>query len=335
MQDVSATSPVLDDIARMWRFARAHDIAAELKRLHRPVLLRSLAAVVFDWALIFAAFAAVTHWGLIAVPAAIVVIGNRQRALGNLLHDAAHGSFGRHRRRADGIARWLLFRPMWVSLEIYRREHFAHHRLLGVPGHDVDLIHCEADMDRPWRALLWHHAGQFQTYRGALCGHLLRATARERLLMLAAWGCVAAVPGVAIGPAAALEFAALWLASRASMFHLITTFREISDHVGLRPGSLIGFTRNQTASGLLAAVFHPHNNGYHLAHHLNPGMPYHALPRAHALLLGWPDYAAATHCARYFGGETPLVRSWVRRPRTAARASPAAGRSPTASAATP
>ena len=115
-----------------------------------------------------------------------------------------------------------------------------------------------------------------------------------------------------ITPVAALEFAALWLVSRATIFHLITTFREISDHVGLRPGSLIGFSRNHTASGLCGALLHPHNNGYHLVHHLNPGMPFYALPQAHALLLAWPEYAAATHCHSYFFGETALVRSWVR-----------------------
>jgi len=336
MQDASATPPVLDDIARMWRYAREHGIAAEIKRLHQAVLWRALAAAIFDWALIFAAFAAVMSWGLIAAPIAIAVVGNRQRALGNLLHDAAHGSFGRHRRRADIIALWLLFRPMWVSLDIYRREHFAHHRLLGVPGYDVDLIHSEADMGRPWPVLLWRHVAQPRIWRSAVLGHLLRATTRERVLMLAVWGGLLALLGLAIRPMAAVDFAVLWLASRASAFHLITTFREISDHVGLRPGTLLGFTRNHTASGLLAMVFHPHNNGYHLAHHLNPGMPYHALPRAHALLLAWPDYAAATHCRQYFCSGTSLVRSWVRLSHAASIAQANASRAggPAASAVT-
>jgi fatty acid desaturase len=296
----------------MWRYAHDHGLAAEIKFLHRPVIWRSLAAAIGDWVAVFATFAAVVAWGSLAAPVAIVIIGNRQRALGNLLHDAAHGNFGRNRGTADLIGRWLLFRPMWNSLEIYRREHFAHHRLLGVPGHDVDLIHSEEDMGRSWLGLLWRHVVNRHSWQGSTFGHLLRAEPGEFGLMVVWWGGLLLALAWLITPIAALEFAALWLVSRATIFHLITTFREISDHVGLRPGSLIGFSRNHTASGLCGALLHPHNNGYHLVHHLNPGMPFYALPQAHALLLAWPEYAAATHCHSYFFGETALVRSWVR-----------------------
>jgi fatty acid desaturase len=85
-------------------------------------------------------------------------------------------------------------------------------------------------------------------------------------------------------------------------------FREISDHAGLQPGTLMGFSRNTIGQGLLGQLFHPHHNGMHLVHHLNPGMPFHALPAAHELLLAWPEYAAAAHCESYGA----LVRSWVR-----------------------
>ncbi len=312
MPTAVATRPILEDIARMWQFARARGAAGEIKRLHRPVIWRSLAAAIGDWGMIITAFAAVLIWGALAAPIALVVIGNRQRALGNLLHDAAHGSFGHNRHLADRIARWLLFRPMWNSLELYRREHFAHHRLLGTPGHDVDLIHDERDMNQPWPMLLWRHATNPRTWMGSTFGHLLRTDARERGMMLAWWGGVLLAAGWVLTPREALECAVLWVASRATAFHLLTTFREISDHVGLRPGTLMGFSRNHTAGGMIGALFHPHNNGYHLVHHLNPGMPFHALPRAHVLLMAWPDYAAATHSDSYFLGESALVRSWVR-----------------------
>src|ERR1700722_3926147 len=104
MRANGTTRPALDDIARMRRYARDHGFAAEIRNLHRPIILRSLAAAIGDWLAIFAAFAAVLAWGALAAPLAIIVIGNRQRALGNLLHDAAHGSLGRNRQSADLIA---------------------------------------------------------------------------------------------------------------------------------------------------------------------------------------------------------------------------------------
>jgi fatty acid desaturase len=300
--------PIHTDIAEMWRMARSLGFASALKSLHRPKFGRSLMAVIVDWVAIFAAFALVLKFGFLIAPVAIIIIGNRQRALGNLLHDAAHGSFGRNRPLADQITRWILFLPLWNAMEIYRRDHFAHHRQLGVAGLDGDLIHREEDLTKPWFGLLWLHLTDQRNWFGSVFAHLPRAGWRETGAMLLWWsGLLITLAGL-INPMAALAFFALWLISRATVFHFITMFREISDHVGLKPGTLMGFSRNNTAGGIFTILFHPHNNGYHLVHHLNPGMPFHALPQAHKLLLAWPEYAAATHCDTY----AALVRSWVR-----------------------
>lgn len=55
---------------------------------------RPIRDIVMDWSLILLAVAAV-HWvGWWWAPMAIVVIGNRQVALGNILHDAGHRMLG-------------------------------------------------------------------------------------------------------------------------------------------------------------------------------------------------------------------------------------------------
>lgn len=297
----------------MWRFARAQGFARELKALHRPRPARALGAALGDWALIAAATAAAVTFGWAAMPVALLVIGNRQRALGNLLHDASHWSFDGNRRRSRILANLLLCWPLWVSVALYRDEHGRHHRHLGDPARDPDYIHDAARLGRGWVAVWLDQLGSAQMFRRALFADLGRMAWRSRLGVLGWWAAALALVSAAAGAEAALVFLALWVGARATVFHAITAFREISDHVGLTPGGLIGFSRNHPFGGVIGQLVHPHHNGYHLLHHLCPGIPFHAMPRAHILLLRWPDYAAGEHCDSYFSGPLSAVRSWTRR----------------------
>jgi fatty acid desaturase len=308
---------VLRDVAEMWRYARRAGIARQLKSLHRPRLSRFLLAAAGDWGLIGLAAAAAmaasgTPYIWVAVPLALLVIGNRQRALGNLLHDASHWSMDGNRHRSQIVANLLFCWPLWVSMPIYRDEHNRHHRHLGDPARDPDFIHDENRLSRGWFSVWLDQMRAPQLIRSALIGDMLRMGWLSRLGVLAWWGGLLGLIAALAGTPQALTFLGLWLGAKATAFHAITAFREISDHVGLKPGSLIGFSRNHPFSSAAGHLIHPHHNGYHLLHHLNPGIPFHALPKAHALLLGWPRYAAGEHCDSYFSGRLSATRSWVR-----------------------
>lgn len=302
-----------NEIADMWHFAREAGFAEELESLHRPRLSRSLFAVIGDWALIALATVATLEIGWAAVPISLLVIGNRQRALGNLLHDASHWGFDANRSRSTILANLLLCWPLWVTMVIYRDEHNRHHKFLGIPARDPDYIHDETRLSRGWFSVWLDQILSPRMFRISLLSHIMRLDTVSLAGVVGWWVVVLGLIALASSMTDALIFFALWIAARATAFHVITSFREISDHVGMRPGSLIGFSRNHPFSSVLGQILHPHNNGYHLLHHLAPGIPFHAMPRVHALLLSWPPYATAEQCDSYFLGENSAVHSWVRR----------------------
>jgi fatty acid desaturase len=115
------------------------------------------------------------------------------------------------------------------------------------------------------------------------------------------------------GVSTALLFFISWIVARAFVHHLIISFVILSDHVGLYPGgSILSFARNHSVHGILRLLIHPHNNGYHLTHHLLPGIPFYGLAKAHKVILQWPPYAQAEHCQSYFFGNRSAIRSWCR-----------------------
>jgi fatty acid desaturase len=295
----------------MWDFLREKGLVARWRALRKPRAARLFLVATIDWLAIAGAFFAFLNFGLVAAPFSLLVIGNRQRALGNLLHDAAHGNCRTSGRAGDAIAEMLLFLPMWNAMRKYRREHFAHHCWLGDPTEDVDFIHRESDRGGSWVVIWLRLAQDPRVIASSTFAHLWRSEPSEAAAMLAFTAAALSAMLLALGPAAPVEFLVLWLAARATVFHAITTFREISDHAGLQPGSVLGFSRNHVGRGPLAILFHPHDNGLHLVHHLDPALPFWALREAHEILMGWPAYAAATHTTRYFGGDRALVRSWV------------------------
>lgn len=283
---------------------------------HLPLLQlqpwRPLRDVALDLSLIAIALSAalMQPW---AVPLALLVLGNRQRSLGNILHDAAHRNLTRDRWLNDLLTRTLIAPLLFVSLSRYRDLHFRHHLDLGEAGADPDLIpipHRKADS---WLHAVAVNLLSWPAIVGSVFGHLLdRAVPRKhRLYIVAWWAAVCSLMAMVFGHSAVGEALAVWLLARGTAFHAITTYREMCDHHGLKPGGVFSFTRDFTGQGPWTWLFHPRNNAYHLTHHLLPAVPYYRLPEAQRLFATIPPYQSrARVCSRYFDGESAMVLAW-------------------------
>ena len=308
----SASGTELHDGAAVWRFAHDVGCAISLKQLHDRSAFASSRAIIVDWLVIFASFALFWAYGPWLSPLALLLIGNRQRALMVLVHDGSHYALHSSKHLNDLIAQYFLCAPMLTSITTYRRLHLQHHNHLGDEALDTDFLHSEQLLRQGAARIYASQLLAPSNFRTALVGALPALTIADRLRVAGWWLFLLVAVSAAAGPAAALAFALTWLAARLSVYHAIISFVIISDHFGLVPGTILGFTRNHPPRGAIAWLLHPHHNGLHLTHHVLPGLPFHALNRAHGILLGWRPYAAAEHCGSYFIGADSVLRSWQR-----------------------
>lgn len=306
-------SEVLDDQSELRvQLQRTGGAHRELLRLNWVLPLKDIA---FDWASVLAATAAVASIGPAMLPIALIVVANRQRALGNILHDAGHRNLCRTRRINDSLAALLVAPLVFASLERYRADHFRHHLQLGAAGGDPDLMTPPGMLPGHWLRSYLPQVFSFHAWWGNFSGHLgaVGVSRADRAYIVAWWLAATALMFEVAGALFTLTFIGLWLLSRATVFHLITTLREMCDHFGLRPGGIMSFTRDMVVGGPWRWLIHPRNNGYHLTHHLLPAVPYYRLPQAQALFRRLPTYRAhGTVCDAYFIGSAAVVRAWER-----------------------
>lgn len=306
---------VQKDLRSFRRQLEKHGI--ELRAFTRHNTFLTLFHIGMDWLIVLLAWRlviALPH--MLTVPAALVLIGSRQRALGNLLHDASHYLLCTSKRINDVVAQLFLALPMVASIREYRQSHFQHHANLGDQIADPDYFAGRTfrrgrnTAGQAFRRMAFDRKYWLENGFGGF----LTASGSVRLRLFTWWLGTWTFLSWISSPVDASAFVALWFGSRLTAFHLITSFREICDHTGLIPGGVFSYTRNIVGTSLLNQIFHPHDNGYHLVHHLAPAIPCHRLPAAHRAFMDMPAYATqAVYCDGYFTGDHPAIVCWVER----------------------
>ncbi|CAN5603985.1 fatty acid desaturase family protein [soil metagenome] len=270
------------------------EVRSELRRIND---LRNVGAVALAWV-----HAAVTI-GLavwVAHPvgyvAAVILMGPVFARFAILAHEAAHKLLFTDKRINDWVGRWLIGYPAFVPLDVYRRGHFAHHKDEFGPNEPdmnlyVDYPVSRASLRRKlvrdaigisgWKNLLpllrssVHGGATTPVARRILCTQVVlfagfTAFGRPELYLL------------------------LWLLPWMTSWRVLNRLRSIAEHGGMERNDDRRRTTHHVRQTRLANFFIvPLNTGWHLAHHVDMGVPWRNLPALHTELVdaGWvtPD----------------------------------------------
>lgn len=287
----------------------APDVRAEIRALHRLDNWHGPLAWVEDVLWIGAAIYAATlcrpaplFW-TVYVLVTFPVVATRQRALATLLHESAHGILASNKKLNRLLGTYCSGYLIFQTFEAYFDSHVkGHHGHFGDPDRDPDLRdHLRRGLYEPQSAagFVWRHLVRpVLTAPVTLANRLVARTVfggagrRElgRLAVIAIGGTTAAC--ALFGYRDVVLF---WYGPLLFGFPAVNWCLELLEHFPypLYAQFDVEATRHRVLGPVTRHLFGIHNEGYHLDHHLSPGIPFWNLPRAHRVRMRDPRYAAA------------------------------------------
>jgi fatty acid desaturase len=260
--------------------------------LRRIADARNVATVVGVYAQSFGVVALAAWIGHpLAWAAAFVLMGRAFALYAILAHEAAHKLLFTNKRANDLVGRWLLAYPAFVPFDVYRRSHFAHHKdEMGPQEPDLGLYQgypiTRASLLRKLRRDLFFVSG-WKNLKPLL--RAVRAP-QSRPLALRILGAQAAVLAVFTAVGRPELYPLLWLAPWMTVWRVINRLRAIAEHGGMARSPDRRLTTHVVRQRPLARFWMvPYNTGWHLAHHVDMGVPFRNLPALHDELVraGW------------------------------------------------
>jgi len=219
---------------------------------------------------------------------AFLLMARGHVCLNILAHEAAHRLLFTNRRMNDGVGRWLLAYPTYQAMLAYRRVHFAHHRdEMGPDEPDLGLYAGYPIARDSWRRKLRRDAtgnSASKNFRG-LFGALRRGQTEAKQI-LAVHLVMFGTSVVFMRPLAYVVWILLW----STLWKVSNRLRSIAEHGGMVRSKDRRLTTHVIRQSRLARYWMvPYNTGWHLAHHVDMGVPWRNLPRLHDELVrsGW------------------------------------------------
>ncbi len=262
------------------------ELRDELRRISNPRnAVTVLGALAQSFGVVIAAAWVNTWWSYLA---AFVLMARGHVGLNILAHEAAHRLLFTNRRANDLVGRWLLAYPTYQSMLAYRRVHFAHHRdEMGPDEPDLGLYAGYPVPRDSWHRKLKRDAvgiSAAKNFRGLY--YSLRNGSIEARQILAVQTVMLGASLVFMRPLAYV----VWILSWSTLWKVSNRLRSIAEHGGMVRSRDRRLTTHVIRQSLFARYWIvPYHTGWHLAHHVDMGVPWRNLPRLHAELVrsGW------------------------------------------------
>jgi fatty acid desaturase len=219
---------------------------------------------------------------------AFLLMGRAHAQFAALMHEAAHRLLFRNKRVNDWVGRWLLGFPSFTPIDLYRRGHMAHHRdEFGPDEPDIPLYRGYPIPRASLRRKLTRDAeGRtgFKLFKGLLRGvRASEPTVRSQARRIVAVQLVLIAIGVALHHP--WVYFVLWLAPYLTVWRAINRLRSIAEHGGMERSKDRRLTTHSVRQSPPARfMLVPFHIGWHLAHHVDSGVPMANLPKLHAEL---------------------------------------------------
>lgn len=282
-----ATLPVVHDNPWVARDGRALPaVRSDLRRIPSWRNAWSVAWLYGQNALILVVAARLGHPA--AWLAAFLMMGRAHAQFASLMHEAAHRLLFSHKGANDFVGNWLLGYPVMTSTPAYRRVHMAHHREeFGPDEPDIPLYaNYPVAPSSLRRKLVRDLTGR--TGARLIAAQMRGFTSPDARVRRTLWKMVAVqvvVAAVFTILGAWWMYPVMWVLPYFTLWRVINRLRSIAEHGGLRADDDRRIATHSVTQHLIARFYLvPYKIGYHLAHHVDAGVPFRNLPRYHRML---------------------------------------------------
>ena len=253
-------------------------VRTELRQINNLLSAAAVIAVVAEPILVIGAAIWLSH--PVSWIVAFLWMGPVYARFASLGHEAVHRTLFSNRKMNDAIGRWVLSYPTFVPFELYRRSHINHHRdEMGPKEPDIPLYAgYPVTKSSLRRKLIRDATGRtgWPLFKGLLRG-LRKQRSRPAAVRIVAAQVVVLAAMTAVGRPEL--YLLLWWLPYMTVWRVINRLRAIAEHAGMERSSDRRRTTHHIRQSIFSQlIFAPFNIGYHLAHHVDMGVPCWKLP---------------------------------------------------------